>query len=307
MPPVRTSVNKRASRKRRETIGTPSRGRGHRCRQSTRPRTNLSPTRRAPAEATGADGIPALPLPSDTIQPTLTPQIEQSIPGIPSGSGESNSNFSSQPLQDISCYDSVGSHVPQKIKKQIWECKFIDLSLLTKTACELQDYESQGDIQIKEGRLCIVKPKTNTILTIDKWTSAFIIFTSIMLEKFPTRAQELLKYLRDIRIAATRSNNWFKYDEQFRLKMANQPQLSWGQINQEFWLLYISNKDETIQTYNQTSSQSQSSYPSNPNRTLAFYCNHFNKGVSCPFFPKCKYRHASSKCEANHPSIRCSK
>ncbi|XP_062568461.1 uncharacterized protein LOC134230641 [Saccostrea cucullata] len=87
MPPVRTSVTKRASRKRRETIGTPSRGRGHRCRQSTRPRTNLSPTRRATAEATGADGIPALPLPSDTIQPTLTPQIEQSIPGIPSGSG----------------------------------------------------------------------------------------------------------------------------------------------------------------------------------------------------------------------------
>ncbi|XP_062603596.1 uncharacterized protein LOC134265402 [Saccostrea cucullata] len=92
MPPVRTSMTKRASRKRRETIGTPSRGRGHRCRQSTRPRTNLSPTRRVPAEATGADGIPpeTLPLPSDTIQPTLTPQIEQSIPGIPSGSGHWN-------------------------------------------------------------------------------------------------------------------------------------------------------------------------------------------------------------------------
>ncbi|XP_062593916.1 uncharacterized protein LOC134255417 isoform X1 [Saccostrea cucullata] len=91
MPPVRTRVTKRASRKRRETMGTPSRGRGHRCSQSTRPRTNLTPTRQAPAEATDAGGIPpeALPLPSDTIQPTLTSQIDQSIPEIPSGSGAS--------------------------------------------------------------------------------------------------------------------------------------------------------------------------------------------------------------------------
>ncbi|XP_062593917.1 uncharacterized protein LOC134255417 isoform X2 [Saccostrea cucullata] len=92
MPPVRTRVTKRASRKRRETMGTPSRGRGHRCSQSTRPRTNLTPTRQAPAEATDAGGIPpeALPLPSDTIQPTLTSQIDQSIPEIPSGSGNWN-------------------------------------------------------------------------------------------------------------------------------------------------------------------------------------------------------------------------
>lgn len=94
-------------------------------------------------------------------------------------------------------------------------------------------------------RLCIVKPKSNTYLNIDKWTSPFMIFVSIMLEIFPTRARESLKYLRDVRIAATRSNNWSKYDEQCSLRMSSQPRASWGHIYQDFWL-YISYRQEML-------------------------------------------------------------
>lgn len=57
------------------------------------------------------------------------------------------------------------------------------------------------DIKVTDGRLCTVKPKSNTYLNFDKWTSAFFMFVSIMLKQFPTRAQELLKYLWNIRIA----------------------------------------------------------------------------------------------------------
>ena len=68
---------------------------------------------------------------------------------------------------------------------------------------------------------------------------------SVMLEKYHTRAQELIKYMRDIRIAADRSPGWQKYDEQYRLKKQSDPQSSWGIINSELWLLYTSNPYQT--------------------------------------------------------------
>lgn len=141
-----------------------------------------------------------------------------------------------------------GAHIPNSLKNKIWEGKFIDLSLLVKTASELHDWGS-GDIKVKDVRLCIMRPKSNAYPILTSGLQLFFIFVSIMLEKSPTRAEELLKYLRDIGIAATRSNNWSKYDEQFRLRMSNQPQASWGHINQEVWLLYISNKQDTSTMY----------------------------------------------------------
>lgn len=64
-----------------------------------------------------------------------------------------------------------------------------------------------------------------------------------MLEKVRTKAQEMLKYMRDIRLAAARSQSWFQYEEQYRLRKTNYPESSWGVISQEFWLLYVTGQD----------------------------------------------------------------
>ena len=61
-----------------------------------------------------------------------------------------------------------------------------------------------------------------------------------MLEKHVHKAHQLLKYIRDIRLAACRSTTWYKYDEQYRLRKAAAPHTSWGEINAEYWLLYVS-------------------------------------------------------------------
>lgn len=39
-------------------------------------------------------------------------------------------------------------------------------------------------------------------MPIEKWTSAFLIFMSLMLEKYHARAQEFIKYMRGISMAA---------------------------------------------------------------------------------------------------------
>lgn len=64
---------------------------------------------------------------------------------------------------------------------------------------------SQGEIKIRDGKFCIVKSNFGPYFTTDKWIDAFMIYMNVMLEKFRTRAQEMFKYMRDIRLAAARS------------------------------------------------------------------------------------------------------
>jgi hypothetical protein len=62
-------------------------------------------------------------------------------------------------------------------------------------------------------------------LKIDKWTSGFMVFDSVLLKRFPSKLQEMFKYTRDIRLAANRSSGWYRYEEKFRLKVANNPNI----------------------------------------------------------------------------------
>lgn len=82
-------------------------------------------------------------------------------------------HFVSHPQQQLRCHDS---HIANSLNNKIWESKFVDLSLLVRTACELHDYEAQEDIKVKDGCLCIVKSKSYTYLNTDKWASAFLNF-----------------------------------------------------------------------------------------------------------------------------------
>ena len=56
-----------------------------------------------------------------------------------------------------------------------------------------------------------------------------------------SKAQELLRYMHNIRLAASRvgHSGWARYDEQFRLKKKRHPSSSWGVIDYELWVMYI--------------------------------------------------------------------
>ena len=236
----------------------------------------------------------------------------QSQPGPSASGGSGQSEFClpsldfqvDEPTRTTSSFDPIGGHVPQKLREKIWEGQFIDLSLLLKTARDLETDMTQGELKIQDGKIIISKNERSSYLTIERWTSAFLIYMSIYLEKYRTRAQELLKYMRDIRLAASRSNGWFKYDEQFRLRMSADIHSSWASINTEFWLLYISGSQRP---------STDNAVKGNPlppvtlGSTVKNYCNHYNSGNNCRFFPRCRYKHACKSCDGQHPSVRCPK
>ena len=137
-------------------------------------------------------------------------------------------------------------HIPQKIKESIWRGEYISLGILLKSAKELaMDSFLDGDFVVKGGALTVVNKKHDPLTNIETWTSAFMIYMSIMLEKWSSKAQEYLKYMQSIRLAVSRSfgNGWIVYDEQYRLKKARFPSSSWGVIDQELWVLCVLSGD----------------------------------------------------------------
>jgi len=74
----------------------------------------------------------------------------------------------------------------------------------------------------------------------------------IMIDRFPDKAQAMIKYMHDIRLAASRGNVvGVTYDEQFRAKMKCKSDSSWAHVDQELWVLYVpSPTPKLVTSYN---------------------------------------------------------
>ncbi|KAH3831933.1 hypothetical protein DPMN_105205 [Dreissena polymorpha] len=95
-------------------------------------------------------------------------------------------------VQETSVYDKVGSTLPLKLREK-WNLQFMDMGLLLKSTRELETLPGNGptwELAIIDGTLYVSQPKQETSrLSIEQWTSAFVIYIGVLLEKFPTRAK----------------------------------------------------------------------------------------------------------------------
>lgn len=327
----------------RRPAGTPSRGQGIRKRgQKTKEQSKVSDDigrkrspninsdspdtkrRRGPRqmenqctilyqreEAVPNDQVPVVDMGTTETQGTANAGMFEDAPG----GGNIEFILDREPVSMESAFDQIGSHVPQKLKEKIWEGKFIDFSLLLKSARELNNaIDFTGDLIFRDGKLVVEKQtQQKPIYNISSWTSAFIIFMSVIIEKHPGKSQELLKYLRDVRLAAIRAPSasaWVHYDEQYRLKKSKNPSSSWGVIDSELWLICMSSQKggNNASLQSQVGSGSSDSFrnrngSSNARQNI---CWAFNRG-NCKFYPRCKFIHVCSKCGEKHPATRCDK
>lgn len=193
--------------------------------------------------------------------------------------------------------DDIAYHVPGSVKQKIRSHQFVNLAVLLKGGVELAELYGSNLLSVNEKGQLETRPKTvsDKISNISRWTDAFLIFSSIYLEHFPEKTQELLKYMSVIREAANTHAGfgWRNYDEQFRLRQAAQVQ-SWGTINSDLWLRCFSSNQASSSYSNPYSSASSKPPP----------CLDFNKGVCQWTF--CRYTHACSVCSsAQHGRWAC--
>ena len=213
-------------------------------------------------------------------------------PVLPSASFQSTSNI----CNDVSvprlrvANDDIAAHLPASLKTQICKGAYVNLALMLKGAIELTEYcsgtvfklSSDGHMETSQ-KEC--KDKINDI---EKWTNAFLIYSSVYLSTHADKVYELLHYMYNIREVALKQGSlqWREYDEQFRLRQAVSP-IPWSQINNELWWRCMQLRP-VMRSAN------------NPYR---YSCNDFNSG-RCTW-SNCRFAHTCSKCQGQHPATRC--
>lgn len=135
------------------------------------------------------------------------------------------------PFEISKASDDISRNVPQSLKQKVIAGEFIDLSNLL---CNTQNSSgNKQTITIVQGQL-VLQPKMHDIKinVIDTYN-----YISIYCTVHSNTFQDLLKYMQLIRLRANRcaSLNWKLYDEQYRLRKAQEPSSSWANVDTKLW------------------------------------------------------------------------
>lgn len=189
-----------------------------------------------------------------------------------------------------SVHNMLGMHVSNAIKQKIIEGQYIDLASLLPPRPGGDEKKlivnNMGEIISKDAN-----PKK--VDTIEQWTDLMFIFAGIYLSGHPAKSIELLKYMQCVRMGANRGAvGWKEYDVQYRLRKAHNPASSWGKVDSELWLMYM------------TPTSTVNAPQTLPRATSIGKCYNFNFKGSCEKFP-CTYTHSCLRCSGQHAMIHC--
>lgn len=191
----------------------------------------------------------------------------------------------------------LGAALKPATKLAIWDGKYVDFQLLQDDAADDDKFVLHANA---DSSFAIRKnTRGKKIATFEQWLQSFLVFASVMTEKFPGLAPDLFKYLSLIQAMSARIGGlaWFEYDKQFRKLKQVDPAKCWGKLDSETHLMAIMplrNQPFRAPLRNQSKGD-----------TPAGYCFHFSKGVPCPRSPACQYKHRCHKCQGNHPAKSC--
>ena len=164
------------------------------------------------------------------------PDVQQNVQQPHSGEFLNlNANINNAPLM-IPMSNELDIFVSQNIREKVWNFQCIDLSLLSKSNFSVPN-ETQNCIAVEEGKLVVQttsKPqKHKRIETIEMWTDAFLNYVQIIIDRHPQMTKDLLIYMVTIRGATLDAtfDRVYMYDQQFRLRVAQDPARSWSHID----------------------------------------------------------------------------
>ena len=217
-------------------------------------------------------------------------EIPAPVP-MPNQNGEINNDPMLIPNQS-----ECDVYVSQNLKEKIWNREYIDLSLLLYQNFISQIDRPQNVISYDNaaGSLVITSNKNSkvkSIQNIESWTDAFINYMKIFIQRFPNLANELTTYMSIIRGTQVSFEKIYCYDQQFRLRMANNPTRSWSSIDGILWYTVIANGEPEGNTIQQTSVGNRPCYDYN----FKGACHRQN----------CFYTHLCMKCGMAHPFAGC--
>ena len=233
--------------------------------------------------------------PGQTPTPRSSEEAHGSVDDSPSGSTSDTlavPTHASIPPVVPSVHSMIGMHVSHSIRQKIIEGQYIDLVCLLPP----RPGGEEKKLMINNlGEIISRDANPKKVDTIEQWTDLMFIFAGVYLSGHPAKAIELLKYIQSVRMGASRGAVWWKeYDVQYRLRKAQYPASSWGEVDSELWLMYM--------TPTASHNALQAQHSQKP--TSVGKCYDFNFKGSCDKYP-CPYTHSCLRCSGQHTMLHC--
>ena len=198
-------------------------------------------------------------------------------------------------------YLLIRAHIDEATRNKIVKGEYVDFGkLLPKDRILAED--GRLELMVRNGRTFWVPAAANEAMTINnfsKWEQAFRIYSNVYTRAYPHKSSELIQYNHVIHSIASQYiwENVYNYDKEFRMHIANHPQLSWSVILQQAWsmrLRYCIRYDSSNHHANSgghgSHTHSHQGHVSNHGKGYSEPCRKFNHG-KCNFGLSCKFDH----------------
>ena len=154
--------------------------------------------------------------------------------------------------------------------------------------------------------IIMVRKKKPMIDSYHKWVDAFTTLMLVVVNAYPGRAAELIKYLQIIKFKGL---TWRHYDKQFRRCAAQDLSLNWGLVDLELWTVTFSGQAKphcflcSSPYHGHSDCQIADPARRSPPGPSSSHC--FNKPSGCSRVA-CQFLHMCSRCRSQaHPVTRC--
>ena len=183
----------------------------------------------------------------------------------------------------------AAAHLPKKAEQAIVNGEYVDFASLLPVNTDKGLGDDNFTVSLNNQSVTIPLPHLGTqraktrINSIEKWLSAFTVYASVMVSKFPNRALVLFNYMHIIRTASFKFRGlaWYAYDIEFRKRAAKNPRVNWGQRDMQLYLDKFTGLAQSscfsCGSADHLAEDCPLSVPSN--RSRQNLCHNFNKGT----------------------------
>ena len=162
-------------------------------------------------------------------------------------------------------------------------------------------------------------PRRRPIANFCTWAQCFMLYTTVLVSHYPSKAADLAAYMFRTACHAKRFKwpSWVVYDQNFRQEMAGRPQESWAKVDSSIFSRSFLGMDCSAGGWCESCLSFDHECPlgpspkrprpaSGPPKEEDPYCRNFNRnnGV-CKFGAQCRYLHKCRRCNGDHPASAC--
>ena len=213
-------------------------------------------------------------------------------------------------------------HVSTGLREKIEKGEFVDLDLLL-AKDKFGGFDKSSEvgnplqwIQNENGTYLVPAKRGNRINSFRRWEQAFRIYATIYCGENPNRSREIWQYISVINTAASTFvwDNVYHYDIIFRQLMEFNPARSWAVTYTQMWNLTMRETLPTRQfskgnfgyfsqsgagTSGTADNQGRRSTGKNQTKKIkSDYCWNFNRGITCKYGKRCRYKELCSYCDS---------